>query len=472
MSVSKVDPPQGVTNFVYRPTRRKFLHTIASLPLAGTLLPFLLPGSVDASVRPGGLPEHGLRFTTRNGRDPGHKAVIIFMQGGLSFFDTFDPKTHADIRGPFNPINTACRDIQITNIIEPLARHMNKAVVINNLYGDRSELFHPTNGALVVNGSLRVTDRTDPYTEALSKNSFVEFSKLLTNEASEDVGYVVLHQNVPDIGAGLAFQQPYDAAKHRDPETLYAPYNTNSGEFTNPFRGAPVDIDRLRGRMRLLDLLDTQGHTLTGNSVERRNRAYRKAVSLTTGDFNRVFNINEEPEDVLRRYGNTPIGKQLLLARRMLQNRGRVIFANDGNYDHHYAIERNMRNMLPPFARALSALLNDIERIEEKTYVVLVTEFGRTPRLNTGNGLLGMPSFPPGRDHWVDAFGMVIFGNDIRQGRRIGQTDNNGRIVGDSYNASVAGETILELLKVGRFEKRGDVLTNRRFPFIDVRRDV
>ena len=83
-----------------------------------------------------------------------------------------------------------------------------------------------------------------------------------------------------------------------------------------------------------------------------------------------------------------------------------------------------------------------------------------------------MPSFPPGRDHWVDAFGMVIFGNDIRQGRRIGQTDNNGRIVGDSYNASVAGETILELLKVGRFEKRGDVLTNRRFPFIDVRRDV
>ncbi len=473
MGIFPVNIPQA--NFVYNPqlTRRRFLHTAFSMPIAATLLPSLLPSHASgAGVQVSDIiPEHELRFTTRNGKDPGHKVVIVFMQGGLSFFDTFDPKTHSSIAGPFKPIDTACSDIKVTDILNPIARHMNNAVVVNNLYG--GDGFHHVGGAIVFTSSPKV-EGSDFYSPTPNTNPFVEFSRTLTKQATKDVGYVVLHQNTKDIhGDDRLFRSPWDAVKSGDPETIYSAYDTNTGAFTNPFNDTDgIPINELRARLELLDQMEAiNGHKLVGASVDKHRKSYEKARSLLGGDFYKSFDLNNESPEEIIKYGDSKVGKQLLLARRMLQRGARIVVANDGNYDHHGGLENNMRLMIPPFAQALSALLDDINRMNEKVYVVMVTEFGRTPGYEVDRDVeTGEPLYKAaGRQHWTNAFGMVVFGNDIKKGKLIGQTNNKGEIVGDAYHASMVGETILELMGIGRFKKRGDFVTSERFPFIDVR---
>lgn len=453
--------------FVYKPTRRRFLHTMG-LAAAAPFLSSFLPEGFAAVNEAGNIPPHELRFTTRDGRDPGHKVVVVFMQGGLSWEDTFNPKPSS----PFRQIDTVCDDIKLTELLAPLAEHMNNAVVINNLHGGNG--YHDFGAALGITGSGAVRNN-DFYAEALNPNPFVEFSRMLTNESSEHVGYVILHQSSSDTnGFDRSWTRPWDALKSNDPETIYSAIDTRTGAFTDPLvNSGEIDRNRFNQRMRLLEVLDAHGHTLTGRSVERRTRALRAASNII-GNFNTTFNLRSEGPEVLARYGNTNVGRQFLLARRMLQSGARVIVVNDGNHDLHYALREDMPGKIRPVAQGLSALLNDTKQMmrREKVYVVLVSEFGRAPRFNEG-GLVRRGNrrdvfVTPGREHWTNAFSMVIFGNQIRRGRVIGRTDGNGNIVGDSYHASVIGETVLELLGVGRFETRAGTSTNNRFPHVNL----
>jgi hypothetical protein len=189
--------------------------------------------------------------------------------------------------------------------------------------------------------------------------------------------------------------------------------------------------------------------------------------------------LDREPIQIREKYGDSKVGKQFLLARRMLESGARVIVVNDGNYDFHWGIKEDSEIMLPPFAKALSAFIEDIkQRRNEKVYIAIITEFGRDPRINTG----GVETVdgrrvqqPPGRHHWSNAFSMAIISNDhssIGAGRTIGRTNNNGEVIGQAFDSSLVCETLLEhCLKLGRFEKRGDVVTGKRFPYIDLIRE-
>ena len=116
-----------------------------------------------------------------------------------------------------------------------------------------------------------------------------------------------------------------------------------------------------------------------------------------------------------------------------------------------------------PFAKGLNALVEDIKvRFDNKVFIVIISEFGRTPRINISNG----------RDHWPNAFGMTVICNDkneIDGGRTIGHTNNSGEIIGgNALPSSYVVDTLLDLMKVRRFEKRGEVVTGVGFPYIDV----
>ncbi len=472
VSLNKNSLAQGP--LVYNPTRRKFIQAAFALPVAATILPLLMPFTADAAGGTDDVPPHALKFTTRDGKDPGHKLVIVYMQGGLSNFDTFDPKTHDSIKGPFKQIDTASRNIKFTEVLEPLARHANDFLVINNLrtnFGEHTQAaakLLTTSGQVVGSGFLAPT---------VYKNPFVEFSDLLTNEAAGQVGYVVLHQNTYDRHSyNRVWDTPWGGINHDDPVAVYAPYDTNTGTFTNPFSNSTnVSASRYRERSQLLEAFDNSGHVLVGASVNRHNRAYAQARSLLGGQFNQTFDLNREPLQIRERYGDSKVGKQFLLARRMLESGARVIVVNDGNYDFHWGIKEDSEIMLPPFSRALSAFIDDIkQRGNEKVYIAIITEFGRDPRVNTGGRETvdgNSVQQPPGRHHWANAFGMVIISNDHRSigaGRTIGRTNNNGEPVGQAFDSSLTGETLLELLKIGRFEKRGEVVTGKRFPYIDI----
>lgn len=454
-------PPTYIGNsasnqFVYNPTRRRFLQTALTTPGAAGMLSLLLPNSAKAVVGEGDVEPHSLKFITRDGKDPGHKMLILYMQGGLSFFDTFDPKTNSAIRGPFNTIDTLVKGMQVTEILQPLARHMNNFVILNNMRSKDSD--HDRGGAIALTKSSKVTDGSF-YADTIYNNPFVEFSELLTHKASRDVGYVVIHQSTL---SARVWDKPWGALKHTDPQTIYSPFDTKTGNFANPFQGdSDFKLDRYRERMKLLELLESQGHTMAGNSVERQQRAFQKANSLIDGDFSTSFNLSSESPEVLEKYGNSQIGKQLLLARRMFDKGARVIVANDGDYDHHGDIEKNMKMMIPNFAKALSAFMDDISMKKENIYVAILTEFNRTPVVNLAKG----------RDHWPQAMSLVLAGNHLDGGRIIGRTDNSGQIVGAVNDLSVTGDTLLNLLGLGRFEMRGDVITNKRFPYIDLEKE-
>ena len=450
-------------NFVYKPTRRRFLHGMG-LACVAPFLPSFLPEGFAAVDETGVIPPHDIRFTTRNGRDPGHCVVMLFMQGGLSWEDTFDRKPDS----PFREINIPDTGIKISELLRPLAGHMRDAIVINNLYGGNG--FHDFGAALSVTGSGRVRNNFF-YAEALNPNPFVEFSRMLTDGPGNNVGYVVLHQSSPDTnGFNRAWNKPWDALKPNAPETVYSAIDLRTGEFTDPMvNDGNFDRNRHRNRMNLLEVLDRQGHTLTGPSVEKATRAYRAANNILGSELQTSYNLREETPETLARYGNTKSGKQMLLARRMLQRGVRFVIANHGNNDLHYGLREDMPGLMGPFAQALNALLDDIKRMRDKKIsVVIVSEFGRAPRFNHG-GMVNRGGqavyVTPGRDHWTNAYSMVVFGNDIRGGRTIGR-NRNGNIIGNENHASVIGETILELLKVGRFETR----TGNRFPYIDLNR--
>jgi hypothetical protein len=456
--------------FVYNPTRRKFLHAFLSTAAVAPLIDLFspMPAKADEIVDAATVPAHKIKFTNTSGNDQGAKVLLLFMQGGLSFFDSFDPKTASGIKGPFKPIETKAKGVHITEPMAPLAKHMDKFIVLNNLFGGNG--FHDMGAALVMTGSSK-TEGNSFYVPAVYTNPLVEFSQMLTNDSSDDVGYVVLHQSSDDVfGYKRHWDEPWDALKPKDPETIYSPYDTKTGLFVEPgFANKSISPERARERIKLLERIEQTGHVLVGKSVDKHDRSYRKAKSLMFGDFRDSFRIENEPQESLKRYGDSKVGRQLLLARRMLEKKTRVVVANDGNYDHHGGIEGNMNLMIKPFSQALAAFMDDIEKINNKVYVVIVTEFGRTPMIN----------YERGRDHWTDAFGMVVAGNThamkpLGGGRTIGVTGDDGKIIGGKaagFHASMVGETILELMGLGRFEMRGDVVTRKRFPYIDLKNE-
>ncbi len=465
MKIPLVDNSGFNAKFVYKPTRRRFLH-VAGASLAATLVDSILPNSAKAASTTSVVPPYALRFTSSDGKDPGHKMIVIYLQGGFSNVDAFDPKASS----PFRVINTEVNDIKFTEILQPLAKHTSNFVVINNLHSN--ETLHDEGAAF-----LLTTKKDVAGDSAVHQNPFIDFAELLNRESRGEIGYVVLHQNTIDThGFNRDWEKPWGALKHDEPMTVYSPYDTNTGSFTNPFSGgARIPISRFRERAELLDAFDSQGHVLVGDSVERHNRSYRQAMGLLDGDLSNSFNLGKEAIQTREKYGDTKIGKQLLLARRMLERGARVVVANDGNYDHHWGIKKNMELMAKPFSKALDALIEDIKiRFNEKVFIAIVTEFGRTPTFNRGglqavNGQMVLQE--PGRDHWPYAFGMVVICNDkneIDGGRTIGQTNNSGEIVGNAFPSSLVADSLLNLLKIGRFEKRGEAVTNMRFPFIDI----
>ena len=439
--------------------RRRFVR-VCGAGAIGTVLDAVLPSSAKAAGTDP-VPPYALRFTTPDGRDPGHKLMIVYMQGGLSNFDTFDPKANS----PFKKIDTAADDIKFTEILQALAKHAPNFVVINNLQSNEAD--HDRGAA------LSLTSRRDIvgggfYSPTVYKNPFVDFAELLNRQTSGEVGYVVLHQSTADEhGYNRDWREPWGALKHNEPVTVYSPYNTNTGEFINRLNGSSVPLPVFRERTKLLDALDSQGHVLVGDSVDRHNRAYRQARSLIDGEFRDSYDLSKESPEIQEKYGKTKVGKQFLLARRMLEREARVVALSDGNYDNHSGLKPDMESKIKNFAKALDAFIEDTKvRFDKKVFIAIITEFGRDPKFsNAGpNG--------PGRDHWSDAFGMVIICNDkneIAGGRTIGRTNNSGEIVGgNALSSSLVADTMLSLLRIRRYETRGEVVTGVGFSYIDI----
>jgi hypothetical protein len=170
---------------------------------------------------------------------------------------------------------------------------------------------------------------------------------------------------------------------------------------------------------------------------------YEKAYNLmTSAQAKEAFDIQREPEPLRDEYGMTSLGQCCLLARRLVEAGCRFVSIENGHWDTHRKNTMSLRDLLvPSLDQGVAALLSDLERrgLLESTLVVVTTEFGRTPRINT----------MAGRDHWPAAFSIVMAGAGLKTGQVIGATDKIGAAVTDrpTTPADMAA-TVLSILGI------------------------
>ena len=359
----------------YSLSRRKFLGTAA----AGTFLGMNLRSLV-----------------ARAGED--HKAtcehVILFWNGGgMSHIDTFDPKPGRPVQGEFEPIATAVPGIQISEIFPLLAKQMKHVALVRSIAG--------TNG-----DHGRATYQL--------QTSYNQSSNL----QHPGIGSVVAHEkkSLGDLPAyvsvnGLAPKAGYLGQK------CEAYFVGRPGE-KDPYLAFPAHIGDVRGNKRL-DILQRmnqkQAASLPAEETEGAQTALVDAVRLMRSPALEAFEVRKEKPETLEKYGDSDFGRAALLARRLVENGVRFVQVNRGGFDVHANAFPAMRNHGDDMDPALAALIEDLAQsgLLKKTMIVMLSEFGRTPRINPQEG----------RDHHPNVFTGLFAGGGIKGGQVIGSSD-------------------------------------------------
>ncbi len=406
-------------------SRRNVLYA-GALPLLGLSLPRLLAAKESTSGKPA--------------REK--SCIFIFQYGGLSQLDSWDPKPNgpSEIRGPYQPIATSVPGFRVGELMPRLAKQADRYAVIRSM-SHGVPIHDVANRMLLAGQSL-------PALDAPSFGSIV--TKLRPSSAS-----VPSHVWLQKFGGGAMPPEPtyttggWLGMAHA-PLVIGMNHDDNPG--TSGFRVKAFDTaegvssDRLASRRQLLEQVEPA--EMPNNRGESLSRFRERAFDLLTGTASRqAFDVEREPDAVRDRYGRNPLGQNLLLARRLIEAGVRLVnvvawcglapgntFLSLETWDMHgnggIDIFGNGWNglgwALPVCDTAVSALLEDLEQrgLLDETLVVLVGEFGRTPRISKGSTAIG-------RDHWPNCYSAMLAGAGVRGGTVYGSSDVQAAYVKD-----------------------------------------
>ncbi len=303
--------------------------------------------------------------------------IVLFQLGGNSQVDTFDPKPEAppEVRGSFKAIKTAVPGIYFSELLPESAARLRKFAVIRSMHGD--DAIHESAQQYVISGTKR-----RPYVAVPSMSR------------SGGAGFLV------------SLYDPFNAG---DPNAK----NFSVKDLTLPLG---MKLEQAQARAELLKALDLRFRQVErAGLLERMDEFYQKAYDLVSSPAaKKAFDIAEESEKTRDSYGRTAVGQGALLARRLVESGVRVVTVFHGGYDTHTENEPGMKKVNTEFDRAFATLLDDLESrgLLETTLVLVLTEFGRTPRLNNYAG----------RDHWPRSFSVALAGVEISGGVVVGST--------------------------------------------------
>jgi len=393
----------------------------------------------------GGLTSCGLSLPQLFAADatsqrPPKSCIFIHQYGGLSQLDSWDPKpdTPDEIRGPYKPIATATPGFQVGELMPRLARLSEQYCVIRSM--THQVPVHDVANKMLLAGN------TLPPSDAPAFGSVV--SKLLPSSANVPT-YVWLQK----FGGGSAPPEPsYLTGGFLGP--AHAPLLIGTGHEDNPaspgFRVKAFDtadnitVQRLHDRRLYLE--DLNRDRSTNPTVASWQKFQDRAFQLLEGNTaKQAFDIEQEPAAVRDNYGRHPLGQNLLLARRLIEAGTRLVsvvgwtglapgdkFLSLETWDMHgnagIGIFDNGWNglgwALPCADQAIAALLQDLRDrgLLDTTLVVLIGEFGRTPKIRRGAKAIG-------RDHWPNCYSAMLAGGGIRGGTIYGSSDSTSAYV-------------------------------------------
>ena len=375
--------------------------------------------------------------------------VLIYLQGGPSHLDLWDPKPEApdNVKSIFQPIATKLPGVNFTEILPKLAQINDKFTMIRSLGYTPNGLFNHT-AAIYQMMTGYTTDKVSAsgQLEPPSPKDFPNFGSniiRLKPPTEPMLPFVMLprplqESNVVGKGGTAGF-----LGKAFDPYTLYP-----EGDDLDMNKMEKIKVDdlqlrpevfsvRLERRARLRDTINASMKQIDAAVKDYNLDAYYdQALRLiVSGRAREAFNLSSEAPEMRARYGRTTFGQSLLLARRLVEAGTRVVevvwpkVANSDNHswDHHAGLPDRMKKQSGPMLDSgLSAFISDLDErgMLSDTLVLCVGEFGRSP--NRGVSTSGNSNTADGRDHWPYCYTCVMAGAGVKRGVVYGKSDKTG----------------------------------------------
>jgi len=332
------------------------------------------------------------------------RVLVVNMAGGLSQLESWDPKPGTNTGGPFRAIPTSVPGIHICELLPRTAQQMHRLALVRSI--NTKEDDHGKGHYAMFTGRRQTPAADYPVIGAVA-------AKALAPASSPLPGHIV-------ISAGGSGGRSSDSAYLGPKYSSISLGNGNPPENTTrpDAISEPADQQRQAFRRGLNDRFALRRRTAMTDAYTAN---YEQAIELIKR--REIFDLAKEPEQDHQRYGPHDFGRHCLLARRLLENGITFVQVTHSNYDTHNDNFNFHIEQLGEFDNPFATLVSDLaERgMLESTLVVVMSEFGRTPRIN---GLYG-------RDHWGTAWSVCLGGGRIQPGAVIGKTNENGTAVSD-----------------------------------------
>ena len=327
--------------------------------------------------------------------------IVLFQLGGNSQIDSWDPKPEAppEIRGTFKAIPTAVPGIHFTELLPRSAQQLKKFALIRSMHSD--DALHESAQQYMISGTKRRNELIHP-----------ALGSVVAHEWGSKGGlppYVTIPGMFRRAGGAGFLGSVCDPFNSGDPSDE----NFSVKDLTLPLG---IKLEQAQARSELLKAMDGQFRKVERSGLlEEMDEFYQKAYDLVSSPAaKKAFDISQESEKLREAYGRTAVGQGALLARRLIESGVRVATVFQNGYDTHLDNEPGMEKVNTEFDQAFPTLLEDLESrgLLETTLVLVLSEFGRTPRINS----------QAGRDHWPRAFSVALAGAGVSGGVVIGST--------------------------------------------------
>jgi hypothetical protein len=366
----------------------------------------------------------GLRAQAENRHAGGPAAtakrcILIWMDGGPTHFETFDPKPDApaEFRGEFSHIDTAVPGTVYSEHMVKLAASLGDYAMIRSIRHNQGN--HGAGNHYMMTGS--------PPRIPVGCGAFVSFHPSMGSVVAKELG--------KDNGLPPYFSMP-QMSRSGGPNFLgarHAPFVVGDDPNRAKFKVRDVALPKelatarfdartdLRSKVdRMLRIQDEAA----ADPVAAFDEYYQQGYSLVTSpEAQAAFDIERESDETRDRYGRNSFGQRCLLARRLVEADVPFVTVYDGGWDHHSNLFGALRDRLPAWDNSVATLIQDLKErgMLDSTLVIALGEFGRTPKISTLSG-----QTKAGRDHWANAMSVLMAGGGTPGGVVVGATDRKG----------------------------------------------
>lgn len=364
-------------------SRRSFLQRASAAAVAGGML-----GLRDC-----------LGLQAAQLRKQGRAMILLWMSGGPSQFETFDPKPGVENGGPTQAIQTSVRGIRIAQGWEQTAKRMGDIALIRsmtNKEGNHQRATYQLHTGYIPSGSVKHPSLAASIAQELAPAD-LELPAVVSIGLTQGAGFL-----------GVEYEPFVVRDAGRPPENV----------------AASVPLPRYRRRLGLLSKLEDEFATRgAAQPVKNHRGTYEKASRMVLGSTTKAFDISEEPESLKKQYGDTSFGRGCLLARRLVESGVTCVEVRSNGWDTHQDNFAETSRLAAEVDPAMATLIADLKQrgLLETTLVLWIGEFGRTPQITPRVG----------RDHYPRVFSAAISGCGIRGGQVIGSSTANGTAIAD-----------------------------------------